>query len=454
MKKKNRAPLSCNQTVSVISSGTVSFVVSFSSSFFIKVRNRDLNVSSSFFYFCVALCVSFPLVVDLKDSTSCGVQVHFSQCCATLFIHLDASVLFVQLLLNKGGKKKNLLSFLFLLLLLLSIFKIHTNTPHKNFPLMSLSMRRFATSPTAANAILAQCRRRFTTKFPHPSSVGAFDSARHGAALRRDGIVCIENFVPGEVADRLREDLGKMVDHEAQSRRQANQPNASCVFNAGSTAPQDFFNDAYFLESGDKVRYFLEKGQTEVSIGSLNKVAHGLHVDQGPFQAFTSQRCFGSIARQLGLQHPSVVQSMYILKPPKGVGTSVQPHQDSTWIHTSPHTCIAMWIALDDCTVENSCLLAKKGSHLTHVPLSARCRLIDGKSVLTGELPKVELTEMEPLPCPKGSLVIFNGEVVHGSTDNMSNLQRHAYVFHMVDDGAAVWSSDNWFGKHLARLAI
>lgn len=286
------------------------------------------------------------------------------------------------------------------------------------------------------------------------SPFGNFGSItdEHVATLHRDGVLCIPKFVPDGYTDFLRQTLGEMVDGEAKRRREEGANQRAVSFEAADKGDLAYLSDAYFLESGDKIRYFLEPGQKEVSVASLNKVAHALHTDGGAFQAYSSHPAFRSLARRLGLSQPSVVQSMYILKPPR-VGTAVGAHQDSTWIHTRPLSCVAFWTALDDCTIQNSCLLALKGSHRTHVPLSSKASLIDGKSVLSGPLPDVALDDMEALPCPKGSLVVFTGELVHGSTANMSELQRHAYVVHLVDDACA-WSDDNWFGKHLARLAI
>jgi phytanoyl-CoA hydroxylase len=311
------------------------------------------------------------------------------------------------------------------------------------------SMTKIAMSVRGAAAVTA-----ITSETPYVSSFGAFGTFTdaHCDTFVRDGIVCVPSFVPNAYVDFLREQLGTLVEVEA-SRRKASGANTPVTsFSAEGAITNDYLSDAYFLESGDKIRYFLEPNQNDVSLATLNKVGHALHTDGGAFQEFTSQQAFRAIARRLGLHQPSVVQSMYILKPPR-VGTAVGAHQDSTWIHSTPMTCLAMWIALDDCTVENSCLLALKGSQNTHVPLSCKASLVDGKSVLSGPLPDVPLNAMEPLECPKGSLVLFGGQTVHGSTGNRSDKQRHAYTFHMVDD-AAVWSENNWFGKHLARLAL
>jgi len=56
-------------------------------------------------------------------------------------------------------------------------------------------------------------------------------------------------------------------------------------------------------------------------------------------------------------------QSMYIFKQGR-IGGEVTAHQDATYLFTAPHqTCLGLWLALDDATLDNGCLWARKGSH-------------------------------------------------------------------------------------------
>lgn len=48
-----------------------------------------------------------------------------------------------------------------------------------------------------------------------------------------------------------------------------------------------------------------------------------------------------------------------------------------------------------------------------------------------------------PLPTAAGDLVILNGQVVHWSNQNESDIARHALMVHVVD-GACHYSSENW----------
>jgi phytanoyl-CoA hydroxylase len=273
----------------------------------------------------------------------------------------------------------------------------------------------------------------------------------HAERFFRDGAVVVEDYAPAAMLEQLKEEILRLISVEAASRKAV--PSAAKATNF-DTYSHDHTSEHYFHESGDKIRFFLEKGCTEVSPGSVNKIAHALHTDGGVFQKFTTMMNLGSVARQIGRRSPTVVQSMAILKPPK-VGGEVGPHQDNTWIGTSPFSCVGFWFALDDAYVANSCLLGLPGSHFTHRELSAVSRLnAEGvKADLVGELPKVSLDSLVPLECKAGSLVIFDGLFIHASTANTSDRKRHAYVVHVVDDMCS-WKEDNWFGKYVARLSI
>lgn len=276
----------------------------------------------------------------------------------------------------------------------------------------------------------------------------------HLAILERDGIVCVPNYLTNEIVDELKAELARIVSEEA--KRRAEGP-AEAIATFSADGAENFVHTAntYFQTSGDKIRFFLEEGQTEVSLETLNKVAHGFHCnDNNKFATFCKNQAFSDICKAAGRKSPTIVQTMYILKAPK-IGGVVNPHQDSTWINTKPLSCMAIWFALDDCTVENSCLLADLGSH-KRSPLSALCELVDekgGDSKIIGSLPTNDLKDMTPLECPKGSMVIFTGEVVHGSTDNRSDSKRHAFVMHVVD-GECEWNKKNWMNPHVGMTKI
>ena len=108
----------------------------------------------------------------------------------------------------------------------------------------------------------------------------------------------------------------------------------------------------YFLESGDKVRYFFEEGAVDKEgkivadiDRAFNKIGHALHFKDDVFQKYTFEPRIQQIARDVGLKQPAVPQSMYIFKQP-GIGGEVVAHQDSTFLYTNPLSTTGFWIPL------------------------------------------------------------------------------------------------------------
>ena len=55
-------------------------------------------------------------------------------------------------------------------------------------------------------------------------------------------------------------------------------------------------------------------------------------------------------------------QSMFYFKPPTARGQAL--HQDNLYLQAHPETCLAAWIAVDDCDGENGGLIVRARSHL------------------------------------------------------------------------------------------
>ncbi|MDQ3248028.1 MAG: phytanoyl-CoA dioxygenase family protein, partial [Chloroflexota bacterium] len=60
-------------------------------------------------------------------------------------------------------------------------------------------------------------------------------------------------------------------------------------------------------------------------------------------------------------REPYAVQTMFYFKPPHARGQAL--HQDNYYLRVQPGTCIAAWMALDACEIENGCLQVVPGSH-------------------------------------------------------------------------------------------
>lgn len=166
---------------------------------------------------------------------------------------------------------------------------------------------------------------------------------------------------------------------------------------------------------------------------------------------------------ELGWSDPVVPQSMYIFKQPV-MGGAVNSHQDSTFLFTTPkQTCLGLWLALDDATLDNGCLWVRPKSHHEAVRRQYKrnhahfVQCIPGSSKFVmeelykhdcswdGELPDDPVQAgFIPVPCKAGDLLVFNGELDHLSLPNISNQPRHTFQLHLVEGENVEWSADNW----------
>ncbi len=273
-------------------------------------------------------------------------------------------------------------------------------------------------------------------------------SAEQVARYREDGFLVAEGFVPAEACDRLRDRMAELLPALAGD-------GARTVF---STTDQGHARDAWFLESGDKVRCFFEAGALDAEGGlrlplalAVNKVGHALHDLDPAFAAFSRQPALAEAARAIGFAEPLLLQSMYIFKQPR-IGGEVTCHQDSSFLHTEPLSCVGFWFALEDATEGNGCLWAEPGGHRR--PLRQRFVREGGTTRMLDLDPTPLPSEgLVPLEAPKGSLVLLHGSLPHRSGPNPSAASRHAYTLHLVD-GTALCSADNWLRRDPAAMPL
>ena len=260
-------------------------------------------------------------------------------------------------------------------------------------------------------------------------------------AWEDQGYLHLEGFVSAEACAALRARMAELLEGFDPT-------GLSTVF---STDDQRHAQDRYFLDSGDQIRFFFEalalddEGRLAVPKDrSINKVGHALHDLDPVFDAFSRQPALAALARDLGLRQPLLLQSMYIFKQPR-IGGEVICHQDSAFLHTEPLSCIGLWFALEDATLENGCLLAEPGGHRR--PLGCRFRR-DGYATRMEQLDPTPLpTEgLVPLEAEAGDLIVLHGQLPHRSAANRSPRSRQAYTLHLID-GTATYSADNWLQR-------
>jgi len=219
-----------------------------------------------------------------------------------------------------------------------------------------------------------------------------------------------------------------------------------------STHEQSRVTDAYFLTSGDKIRFFFEENAfnpdgtlKQAKEKSINKIGHALHDLDPVFDRFSRSDKIKQLSADLGIENPLLLQSMYIFKQPN-IGGEVTCHQDSTFLYTEPNDIVGLWFALEDATLENGCLWAIPGGHKSG--LKSRWVRIGqvGMEFQTFDAEPWPEEELVPLEVKKGSLILLHGLLPHRSLENKSSKSRHAYTLHLIG-GDANYSADNWLQR-------
>lgn len=264
----------------------------------------------------------------------------------------------------------------------------------------------------------------------------------------RDGFLVVENFATREECEELKQRAEAMVaDFDPQG-----------VISIFTTKEQTRSSDDYFLESGDKIRFFFEEDAfaadgslRQSKERSINKIGHALHDLDPVFERFSRKPQLAAMAGDLGFQKPLLLQSMYIFKQPN-IGGEVTCHQDATFLYTEPMTVTGFWFALEDATLENGCLWAIPGGH--KLGLKKRFSRANPNAESGGGT-KFEILDdspwpdeiLKPLEVAAGTLVILQGLLPHLSYANRSPKSRHAYAVHLID-GTADYPSDNWLRRN------
>lgn len=183
--------------------------------------------------------------------------------------------------------------------------------------------------------------------------------------------------------------------------------------------------------------------ETEFEILSRYLCIHFPHKISKLIFKYLSHPSITNILKQIISPNVKAVQSMLFVKAPGKPGQSW--HQDEYYIPTRDCSLTGVWIAIDDSTIENGCLWIVPGSHK---PSKIYKRIpYEGKEF--GEHDTIDSSQFDisnaiPVEINAGSVLFFNGYLLHSSGKNKSNDKfRRALVYHyMSAESYLPWDQD------------
>ena len=255
----------------------------------------------------------------------------------------------------------------------------------------------------------------------------------HRAHFEAHGYAVIPNFVAKDDLRKLRIRAALLMERHVRQE--------PIVW--GAPASQ-----TAFLESARGIEVF-ESNRSEMkqiapsSMANVVKMGHALHDLDPVFDQFSRQDSLRHLICGLGYQHPLLIQSLYLPKPP-GLNEVVDWHQDATFLHTQPQRVLGLWFAIDDANRANGCLWVLPGSH--HTLARRWLRRNDGTFEFADINPNCWPNSRErgiPLEVCAGTLICLHDHVFHRSDINISEHYRQSYALHLMD-GSAQFGPQNW----------
>jgi phytanoyl-CoA hydroxylase len=217
-----------------------------------------------------------------------------------------------------------------------------------------------------------------------------------------------------------------------EAQRQKYQEDGFVIVPGLFSAEQVEFFRSHFEEmrQQDRENQKLDRNITEDSDPpkSYPRIMQPHRRDEASRQWLLDERLNTCMTELLGSE-PLAVQTMFYFKPAGARGQAL--HQDQYYLRVQPGTCMAAWMAVDDCDEDNGCLHVVPGSHTWPLLCTTEADTEISFTDVTVELPEGQA--VVPARMKAGDVLFFNGQLVHGSYPNSTTDRfRRALIGHYL----------------------
>ncbi len=168
----------------------------------------------------------------------------------------------------------------------------------------------------------------------------------------------------------------------------------------------------------------LDQLTAEEKQDAIRKLFYMASYDNRLWSLTKHSKLMSVLKRMIGSDELKMFQDMALLKPPR-IGREKPWHQDMAYFNLPLETTVVgVWIALDEATADNGCMMVIPGSHKKGAQIHFRRR--DWQICDTDVARGVALS----VPLKPGSCLLFHGLIHHGTPANRTDQRRRALQYH------------------------
>jgi phytanoyl-CoA hydroxylase len=239
----------------------------------------------------------------------------------------------------------------------------------------------------------------------------------HYATVATSGVNTFDDITDDHIQQF--HDRGYLVIHQAFTQAETSKGMAGLLDLVSGKNP-DFKNHQYEKVASSKAES-LNPSEHQTFV---RKLFSFVEYDQRLKDMASHPKLIQTIQRIIGDEDLNMFQDMALIKQAH-VGREKPWHQDMAYFQVPLDTTIVgAWIALDEATVDNGCMMVIPGSHQKGAVIHFRRRdwQICDTDVMNDSAVAV--------PIKPGGLLLFHGLIHHGTPSNHTDTHRRALQFH------------------------